>query len=241
MDTIFATQIAERPDRPAERRDAVEVLRFTSDPSKVPAVLARLATSEPDESVRLAALAAFCSFSDPSIGRTVLEHFWGRRYTGRRAILDVLLSETGRTRQLLEELTARRISVAELDPSRSMALVHHRDADVRKRAQTLLTAAIPADRRKVIAKYQSSLTLVSDAKRGREVFARNCTACHRIGDLGVSVAPDIGDSRTMTQAQILVDILDPNRKVDNNYFSYTAVTKEGKFTPAFSPPRRPPR
>ena len=99
---------------------------------------------------------------------------------------------------------------------------------MRKRAQTLLTAAIPADRRKVIAEYQASLTLVSDAKRGREIFAKNCTACHRIGDLGVSVAPDIGDSRTMTPAQILVDILDPNRKVDNNYFSYTAVTKEGK-------------
>jgi putative membrane-bound dehydrogenase-like protein len=223
-----ATQVAEQPDRPAERRDAIEVLRVTSDPLKVPAVLTRLATSEPDHSVRLAALAALSSFHDPSIGRTVLENFAAEIPPVRRAILDVLLSETGRTRQLLDELAARRIAVAELDPSRTMSLVHHRDADVRKRAQTLLAAAIPADRRKVIAEYQSSLTLVSDAKRGREVFAKNCTACHRIGDLGVSVAPDIGDSRTMTPAQILVDILDPNRKVDNNYFSYTAVTKEGK-------------
>ena len=80
----------------------------------------------------------------------------------------------------------------------------------------------------MIAEYQTSLTLPADARRGREIFAKNCTACHRIGDLGVSVAPDIGDSRTMTPAQILVDILDPNRKVDNNYFSYTAITKEGK-------------
>jgi putative membrane-bound dehydrogenase-like protein len=224
----IATQVAEQPDRPAERRDAIEVLRVTCDALKVPAILTRLATSEPDQAVRLAALAALSSFSDPSIGRTVLENFGAEMPPVRRAILDVLLSETGRTRQLLDEVAARRISVAELDPSRTMALLHHRDTDVRKRAQTLLAAAIPADRRKVIAEYQASLTLVSDAKRGREVFAKNCTACHRIGDLGVSVAPDIGDSRTMTPAQILVDILDPNRKVDNNYFSYTAVTKEGK-------------
>jgi putative heme-binding domain-containing protein len=47
--------------------------------------------------------------------------------------------------------------------------------------------------------------------------------------LGVNVAPDIGDSRTMTPAQILVDILDPNRKVDNNFFNYTATTRDGKI------------
>jgi putative membrane-bound dehydrogenase-like protein len=224
----IATQVAEQPDRPAERREAIEALKAASDPLTVPAVLTRLATSEPDQAVRLAALSALGSFSDPSIGRTVLENFAAEMPPVRRAILDVLLSEPGRTRQLLDELAARRISVAELDPSRAMSLVHHRDVDVRKRAQALLAASIPADRRKVIADYQTSLTLISDAKRGREVFAKNCTACHRIGDLGVSVAPDIGDSRTMTPAQILVDILDPNRKVDNNYFSYTAVTKEGK-------------
>jgi putative membrane-bound dehydrogenase-like protein len=226
--TAIAAHVAEPGVGAVARRDAIEVLRITSDPSKVPPVLTRLATSEPDQSVRLAALAALSSFSDSSIGRIVLENFAAEAPPVRRAILDVLLSEKGRTRQLLAELKAHRIAVAELDPSRAMALVHHRDAEMRRQAQALLAAAIPADRRKVIADYQPSLSLASDPKRGREVFAKNCTACHRIGDLGVSVAPDIGDSRTMTPPQILVDILDPNRKVDNNYFSYTAVTKEGK-------------
>ena len=79
----------------------------------------------------------------------------------------------------------------------------------------------------------------ADPKRGRDVFAKNCTACHRIGDLGVNVAPDIGDSRTMTPPQILVDVLDPNRKVDNNYFSYTAITKDGTHLYGeFSQPKR---
>jgi len=140
----------------------------------------------------------------------------------------VLLSNSDRTGLLLTELEARRISATELDPSRTAQLVHVQDTDLRNRAQALVAAAAPADRRQVIAEYQQALRLPSDAKRGREIFAKNCTACHRIADLGVSVAPDIGDSRTMTPAQILVAILDPNRKIDNNYFSYTAVTKEGK-------------
>ena len=178
--------------------------------------------------LRLAALSALGGFSDRAIAKTVLANFSGESPPIRRAILDVLLSDGDRTRLLLGELEARRISVTELDPSRAAQLLHHRNPEVRRRAQALLAAAAPADRRQVIAEYQKSLSLASDAKRGREVFAKNCTACHRIADLGVSVAPDIGDSRTMTPAQILVDILDPNRKIDSNYFSYTAITKEGK-------------
>jgi putative heme-binding domain-containing protein len=179
--------------------------------------------------VQLAALAALCIFSDDAIGPSVLTNFHAQMPPVRRAILDVLLSHPDRTRQLVDELETRRISLAELDPSRVAQLVHCRDPDVRKRAEALLKAATPADRRTVIADYRRALTIPSDPKRGRDVFAKNCTACHRIGDLGVNVAPDIGDSRTMTPGQILVDILDPNRKVDNNFFSYTAITKDGRI------------
>jgi putative heme-binding domain-containing protein len=41
------------------------------------------------------------------------------------------------------------------------------------------------------------------------------------------VAPDISDSRERTAAQYLTDILQPNRAVDANYFSYTAAMTSG--------------
>jgi putative heme-binding domain-containing protein len=66
-----------------------------------------------------------------------------------------------------------------------------------------------------------------DSRHGREVFARNCATCHRIGDVGVAVGPDISDSRERLPAQYLTDVLQPNRAVDANYFSYTALTTEG--------------
>ena len=225
---VIAARVAEHGTSSAQRRDAIEVLRLISAPSKAPAVLIQLAVGESDTAVRLAALSALAGFSDPTIAKAVLANFPAESPPIRRAILDVFLSDADRTRLLLTELEARRISAAELDPSRTAQLIHVRDSDLRKRAQALLAAATPADRTQVIAEYQQALRLPSDAKRGREIFAKNCTACHRIADLGVSVAPDIGDSRTMTPAQILVDVLDPNRKIDNNYFSYTAITKEGK-------------
>ena len=56
---------------------------------------------------------------------------------------------------------------------------------------------------------------------------KNCVTCHRIGELGVNVAPDIGDSRTKTPEYLLTNILDPNRAIDANFFSYTIITIDG--------------
>ena len=79
----------------------------------------------------------------------------------------------------------------------------------------------------MLAEYQSVLTMHGDAQRGRQVFEKHCATCHRIGEVGVNVAPDISDSRERTAAQYLTDILQPNRAIDANYFSYTAATTGG--------------
>jgi putative heme-binding domain-containing protein len=107
-------------------------------------------------------------------------------------------------------------------------MMNHKDEAIRDRSRKLLAAAIPADRKQVLETYQPALSLAADAKKGRAVFEKNCATCHKIGDLGVNVAPEISDSRTKTPAQLLTDILNPNQAIDNNYVSYAVVTKDGK-------------
>ena len=129
---------------------------------------------------------------------------------------------------LLEELAAGRVALAEIDPTKARELVQHPDAEIRRQAAALFEAAVPAARQQVLKDYQSALELAADPRRGRLVFEKNCTTCHKIGDLGVDVAPDIADSRTKTPAMLLTDILHPNQAIDSNYVSYTVVTLAGK-------------
>lgn len=219
-----ATSGTESPQR---RLRVIPFLRQLGRKRAEPA-LKRLALDDKDQSVRLAAISVLSSFPPGDVDRQLLKRFNSESPEAKRAILDLFLSSTKRTTMLLDELAAKRISVGELDPLRVRRLTRHRNRDIRNRALKLLAAAIPADRRKVLADYQSALTMKADPKRGLEVFRKNCTACHRIGKLGVNVAPDISDSRTKTPAQLLVSILDPNRAIDSNYISYTAVTADGK-------------
>ncbi len=89
-----------------------------------------------------------------------------------------------------------------------------------------LDGLVNSNRAAVIQQYASCLTLTSEPRRGKELFAKHCASCHRIGDVGVQVGPDISDSRTQQPQQLLVNILDPNRAIDNNYYRYVALTQD---------------
>ena len=147
----------------------------------------------------------------------------------RRAILDCLLANTDRTQALLNAIDEKKLAVNELSPAQVKRLTGHRDAAIQKEAQQAFgrrdSAGPP---RKVLKDYQTVLSLSADPNRGRAVFVKNCAACHRIGSDGVNVAPDIADSRTRQPEALLTDILDPNRAIDNNYFSFTVLTTAGQ-------------
>jgi putative heme-binding domain-containing protein len=68
-----------------------------------------------------------------------------------------------------------------------------------------------------------------DAKRGQEVFKKNCATCHRVAALGIDVGPDIADTRTKTLSAMLNDIIAPNAAIDANYVNYVVTTKDGRI------------
>jgi len=80
------------------------------------------------------------------------------------------------------------------------------------------------DRLSVGARHERRLL-----RKGKLCLRKNCAACHRIAGIGVNVAPDISDSRTKKPEQLLADILQPNRAIDNNYLGYSvaAVRRHG--------------
>ncbi|MEI6326059.1 MAG: c-type cytochrome, partial [Gemmataceae bacterium] len=79
----------------------------------------------------------------------------------------------------------------------------------------------------VMAEYQGSLDKPGDAQKGKLVFGKNCATCHKVGELGMDVGPDISDTRTKTTAMLLADILNPNLAIDNNYINYIVHLKNG--------------
>lgn len=211
----------------AQRRQALELLPHASYKVAGP-VLRKLARDEPQQATRLVAIEALSRFDAPDIAGLLLEDFQAQTPAVRRSLIDALLGDQTRTERLLDELESGGLSVVELSPTHQTRLKRLRDVPQRARAEKILASAVPADRREVLAQYAAALELPPDPLRGRGIFKRECITCHKIGTLGVDVGPDIADSRTQTPAKLLTAILDPNRAVDANYFSFTVVTAQGR-------------
>jgi len=235
LDQLLARVVstAEDAGQPLKtRRQCVDLLRFVGFQHGGQCLI-RLAESAKSQPLRLHAIDAVSSYDDAQIGRVLLSGFRSQTPAVRSAVLDGMLSDDNRTRQLLDAFSQQRIAISDLSPTIVQRLVNHRDKAIQQRAQRLLAAAIPANRQQVLTAYRKALSLTGSAARGRLVFQKNCAECHRIGQIGVQVGPYIGDFLLKPNARtnpivILESILNPNRAIDANYVSYSIVTNTGK-------------
>ena len=206
----------------------LEAIRLLGSVSGFENQLSELARSDASPTIRRTAIGALAQQTTPATWRSLLNRFPMEAPSVRRALLTAVLARRERTALLFEVVEAGEIKVAEIDPAQSKQLLQHPDSELKQRAAKLFADAIPVDRRKVLAEYQVVLSFDSDPLQGRKIFSQHCATCHRIGGLGVDVAPDISDSRTRSRTSLLTDILQPNRSIDNNYVSYTVVTVAGR-------------
>jgi putative membrane-bound dehydrogenase-like protein len=206
------------------RTQAIALLAYAPD-GVWPLVL--LAGRDQDQAIRVAAIGSLARHPEVERWQSLVDGLPSDTPPARRAILDGLLANAERSKLLLDAIEAGRIKPSELDPLQARRLTESRDKEIKERAAKLFAAATPEDRVKALAEYQPVLAMQADAKRGIAIFEKNCAACHKIGDIGVNVAPDISDSRTKTAAQLLADILQPNRAIDNNYLGYSVRLLDG--------------
>ncbi len=85
----------------------------------------------------------------------------------------------------------------------------------------------PAEERN---KAMTALTdIKGDVNRGREVFTRNCTSCHKVGNGdGREFGPNLaGVAKRMPRTKLIESIVDPNAEVAEKYRSTAIVTDDG--------------
>jgi putative heme-binding domain-containing protein len=94
--------------------------------------------------------------------------------------------------------------------------------------QTLLSQEPkPAEERQ---KAMTALAeLEGNINRGREVFVRTCTSCHRVGNgEGREFGPNLaGVAKRLTGVKIVESVIDPNAEVDPKYRSTLIATADG--------------
>jgi putative heme-binding domain-containing protein len=68
-----------------------------------------------------------------------------------------------------------------------------------------------------------------DVEKGRALFIGTCSSCHKFGAIGkVEVGPPLNGMGAHGRAQLLTQIVDPNREVDPAFWQWNVTTKSGQ-------------
>ena len=155
-----------------------------------------------------------------------------KRFTpvSRRAGLALLMRRPEWTDSLVTSLEANIIPSNDLGPEHWQQLRGAARVETRDRIAKLQTGSksVSTDRESVVKKLLPVANQKGDAQRGKEVFAASCGVCHAVAGVGGRVGPDLTGIGVRPRAEILTEILDPNRSVEANYRMWTATTKDGE-------------
>lgn len=188
--------------------------------------LVMLACEAPILEVRRAAARQLSRLSSEEAWGQIWKHYPAESPAVRQAFLQSALASPQGQQTLIDAIRAGTLHVAEIDAASRRRLDQARP-EIAQAWKALTESLVTADRREVLLRYQQALTGEGSAEKGRELFAKNCANCHRVGGLGVDVAPDISDSRVKTAEQILTDVLIPNQSIDGNYVAFVVTTLDG--------------
>jgi putative membrane-bound dehydrogenase-like protein len=189
--------------------------------------LAELLSPKTPGGLQSAAVDALARFDDPKVAMLLLSGWKGYGPERRGQVVDALLARGAGVQALLDQIEAGAVSPSEIDASRRQRLLAHGDSNIRARAEKLLAGAVNANRQKVVEQYREALSLAGDAQRGAAVFKKTCSLCHRLGETGYAVGPDLTALTDRSPESLLVAIFDPNRAVEAKFMSYTAITADG--------------
>ena len=175
------------------------------------------AVLQPGEALplQLAAVHALSAHTDGAVADMLLEAWGNVGPAVRREILEAQFARKDRLTVLLSAIEKGKIRPADLEPARREQLKRHVDISIRTRAAKVLQASPSGDRKKILDDYRPALALAGDAARGKNVFKRVCSSCHRLENVGNEVGPNLLSALgTKTPEMLLLDIFDPSREVD---------------------------
>jgi putative membrane-bound dehydrogenase-like protein len=229
---LFAAARRTVADPKADREEQVAALRLlgrgVDNRAEDLATLAKFLAPQVEVDLRAAAVNALGQLRDATVPQVLLHEWKGYSPTVRAQVLDVLLRRDDWLKTVLDALEGKQVLPADIDAPRRQRLLSHKTPAIRERAAKALAGAVNPDRQKVIDTYRSVLTLAGDANRGRTIFQKTCATCHRLGDVGQQVGPDLASVGDKSPEGLLIAILDPNRAVEARYVNYFAATKNGQ-------------
>ncbi|MBT4866696.1 MAG: c-type cytochrome [Planctomycetaceae bacterium] len=211
----------------AERVEAVRVLRLAKFAVARPLFVELLELRQP-QPVQAATLETIAEFDDAKVSDVLLDA-WSSLSPGLRTrAVETMLSRPKWVTAFLNAVEKGNVGRGDVEPSRVQLLKRHPDKTIAARVGKLFATNALSARKDVVERYQPALKMKGDITRGKLVFKKNCSACHRLEDVGTAIGAELKGIRQRGLPSVLLNVLDPNREVKPKFLTYVLVTVAGR-------------
>lgn len=204
----------------AERLTAIRFL----EPAKRLQLLTLLEPTQPAD-IRAAAIRSLAGAGDPDLGGKLLALHATLPPEDAIIVIDALLSHRSFHPLVLDALESASLPLHAVSLNQRRRLTGN--PGVKARASKLFESADNSDRMKVYRELKQVLDLPADAAAGQAIYQRACASCHKLGDAGHAVGPDLTGLRNQPSDALLLHLVVPNREVYPGYTLYQVETKDG--------------
>ena len=211
------------------RQHAFAVLSRAQDRASLP-VFTKLLD---DPSLRTPAINLLARFDDASVSAALLNSFTNFAIADRNATLEALTSRPSFAVSLLDAVAAGRIPRDHLTAFHITRLLSLRNAEVDRR----VTAAWGRIQ-KTSAEKQTQITKLEkvfneaplwaySAGAGRQHFQKLCVQCHRLGNEGTRLGPELTGAGKHGIRYFLENVIDPDAVIGTDFQMTMVETKDG--------------
>jgi len=227
---VESMDISQSPQESTEKRAAairsLQLAKFAD----IKSIMVDLLDLTEPFGVRAAVIETLGSYTDDQAAEMLIANWRSLGPSLRSRAAETLLSRANWVTLLLNAVQTERIARGEIDPARIQLLKAHPDKNIAQRVADIFMSSPNGDRFDVIKEYQSALDTLGDVGKGKEVFKKVCSACHRLENIGTSVGADLNGIRNRGLPAVLLNILDPNREVKPKYLTYVLIDVKGRST-----------
>ena len=223
---VRAIKIAKDPQA-SERLAAIKVISLSASPEGKRDMLLSLIHPEETETIQRAAIAGLTDIAGSNIASRLVLAWPSLTPAVRADALSLLLGRAERAVVLLDAIATGKVQRSDLSSSQIKFIISHRDNDVRQLATQVLGKTTQAKRQDVIDQFSPALSLTGNRAKGKQIFSERCASCHRLGNEGYALGPDLVTVKNAGKEKLLLSIIDPNREVLPNFTSYLVESKWG--------------
>jgi putative membrane-bound dehydrogenase-like protein len=209
-----------------KRVDAIQYLMWESSDDDIPILTGLLNQREP-QAIQEAATRALMRYQSANVPRHLIKIWTSLSPKLRSIAADVMLSRAAWTDLMLDEAGQGGFSLNDLEPAKIATL--RNNPKTKDRVNKLVKSSNVGSRQDVYERYRESLTKAGDKAKGKQVFAKSCSACHRLENVGFEIGPNLAPFQFRGAEAILQNVIEPNREVNPQYVTYTILTNDDRI------------